>query len=465
MPSNLDVVVVGGGNAALCAAIAAKQAGAKVLVLERSPIAWRGGNSKYTRNLRCVNDGAGELPGRYEEDEFLDDLARVAAGEPYDLDLARLLVARSRDTPAWMERLGVRWQRPLTGTLQLSHSNRFFLGGGKALVNHYYRVLERLGVKVAYESRVTGFRLRAGACQGVVVAGQGGNEIVPARSVVVASGGFESDKGWLAQTWGETATAFAIRGCAYNDGSLIQALLELGARSVASPGVFHGTAVDRRSPEYDGGIATRVDSIPFGIVVDRNARRFYDEGEDLWPKRYAIWGRLIAEQEGAAAFSIFDSRSVGRFIPPLYSPVSASTFGELAAKLGLDPDALARTVAEFNAGAAANQEADIDATRLDGCCTEGVEPRKSNWALPLERPPYHAFPLRTGVTFTYFGAGVDDRARIVTADGGRLAGLYAAGEVMAGNILQRGYIAGVGMTIGTVFGRLAGEEAARDALR
>ena len=139
--------------------------------------------------------------------------------------------------------------------------------------------------------------------------------------------------------------------------------------------------------------------------------------------------------------------------------------GELAARLGLDPDALGRTVATFNAGAAANQEADIDATRLDGCRTEGVEPRKSNWALPLERPPYYAFPLRTGVTFTYFGAGVDDRARVVTANGGRLAGLYAAGEVMAGNILQRGYIAGVGMTIGTVFGRLAGEEAARDALR
>lgn len=465
MSSNIDVVVVGGGNAALCAAIAARQAGAKVLVLERSPIAWRGGNSKYTRNLRCVNDGNSDLPGRYEEDEFLDDLGRVAAGESYDLDLTRLLVARSRDIPAWMEQLGVRWQPPLTGTLQLSHSNRFFLGGGKALINHYYGVLERLGVEVAYESRVTGFQLRAGTCEGVVVAGQDGDEIIPAKRVVVASGGFESDKDWLAETWGEKATAFAIRGCAYNDGSLVRALLELGARSVATPGVFHGTAVDQRSPEYDGGIATRVDSIPFGIVVDRNARRFYDEGEDLWPKRYAIWGRLVGEQDGATAFSIFDSRSVGCFIPPLYPPVSAPSVGELAAELGLDPEALDRTVAAFNDGAAGNHEADIDTTRLDGCCTNGVTPHKSNWALPLERPPYYAFPLRTGVTFTYFGAGVDDRARVVTSDGGRLAGLYAAGEVMAGNILRRGYIAGVGMTIGTVFGRLAGEEAARDALR
>lgn len=456
----MDVVVVGGGNAALCAALAARRGGARVLLLERAPRAWRGGNSKYTRNLRCADADDGAAPGAYPEDVFYDDLGRVAAGEPFDEPLARLLVRRSREAPAWMESLGVRWQAALSGTLSLSHSNRFFLGGGKALVNHYHDTARRLGVEVEYETCVTGFRFRQGRCREVVVERNGREEGVPARAVVVASGGFESDRAWLARTWGEKAASFAIRGCAFNDGGPVQALLDAGARAEGAPGVFHGTAVDRRSPAYDGGIATRVDSIPFGIVVDGQGRRFYDEGEDLWPKRYAIWGRLIGEQEGATAFSVFDSRALGHFIPPLYPALSAPTIGGLAALLELDEEALAETVSAFNAAANHNRAAAVDRTHLDGRGTVGLTPPKSNWALPIDTPPYHAYPLRTGVTFTYYGLGVDERARVATADGGLLSNVFAAGEAMAGNILKRGYLAGVGMTIGTVFGRIAGEEAA-----
>lgn len=459
----MDVVVVGGGNAALCAALAARRGDARVLLLERAPRAWRGGNSKYTRNLRCAHEGDDATSEAYPEDVFFDDLTRVAAGEAFDESLARLLVRRSSDAPSWMETFGVRWQAALTGTLSLSHSNRFFLGGGKALVNHYYETARRLGVEVEYEARVTGFRFRQGACTEVVVDHGGREEAVPARAVVVASGGFESDKTWLARAWGEKAASFAIRGCAFDDGAPVQALLDAGAQAVGTPGVFHGTAVDRRSPEYDGGIATRVDSIPFGIVVDCHGRRFYDEGEDLWPKRYAIWGRLIGEQEGATAFSIFDSRAVGRFIPPLYPALSAPTVRALAALLELDGDALEATVTAFNAAACGNQATGADLTRLDGYGTGGLVPPKSNWALPLDAPPYHAYPLRTGVTFTYFGLGVDENARVTTADDGQLSNVFAAGEAMAGNILKRGYLAGVGMTIGTVFGRIAGKEAALHA--
>jgi tricarballylate dehydrogenase len=278
---------------------------------------------------------------------------------------------------------------------------------------------------------------------------------------VVATGGFESDREWLTQHWGDAAANFKIRGCAYNNGRPIRELLDHGARAEGPPGIFHGTAVDRRSPDYDGGIVTRVDSIPLGIVVNAEAKRFYDEGEDIWPKRYAIWGRLIAEQAGQTAYSIFDSAARGRFIPPLYPPVRADTIGELARLLDLDERSLTTTVTAFNEAAAAHRNAGYDLTKLDGRGTVEVQPAKSNWALPIERSPFYAFPLRPGVTFTYYGVGVDSAARVATVDGDVFQNVFAAGEAMAGNILKRGYLAGVGMTIGTVFGRIAGEEAAR----
>jgi tricarballylate dehydrogenase len=461
-----DVVVVGGGNAALCAALSARLNGATVVVLERASVDWRGGNSKYTRNVRCAHDGRSQTAEPYTTTAFLEDLRRVAQGEPFDEELARLMIERSSDVPAWMTARGVRWQPALRGTLALANTNHFFLGGGKALVNHYYLAAERLGVRVEYGTTVKGFRFSHGRCIGAVAERQGGAcDVVDGRAFVVASGSYEANKQWLAKVWGDGVANFSIRGCAQNDGLALDALLEAGARPAGNRGAFHGIAVDARAPEYDGGIVTRVDTIPLGIVVNEHSARFYDEGEDIWPKRYAIWGRLIAEQDSQTAYSIFDSRATGRFIPPAYPPIAAPSIAELAVKLSLDRHLLESTVRSFNAATTCDPSDRYELVALDGRRTHGLSPDKTNWALPIDTPPYYAFPLRPGVTFTYFGVAVDSHARVATADGGQLANVFAAGEAMAGNILKRGYLAGVGMTIGTVFGEISGTEAARHARR
>jgi tricarballylate dehydrogenase len=449
--SGFDVVVAGGGNAALCAAIEARRRGASVLLLERTAREWRGGNSKYTRNLRCASDA-------YPDDELLADLVAVT-GRELDQDLARLAIERSRELPAWLSALGVRWQPALRGTLQLSRTNRFFLGGGKALVNVEHEAARRLGVEVRYESAVVALRLAGRRCDGVVVESAGRRADVAARAVVVASGGYEANVDWLAEHWGAGAREYRVRGSRWNDGLLLRHLLDAGAQARGNPRGFHAIAVDGRSPGFDGGIVTRVDSVPFGIVVNRHAARFADEGADLWPKRYASWGRLIAEQPGQVAWSIFDSRAAGRFIPAVYPPYRADTVAGLAEALGLDAAALTRTVAGYNA---AVRPGEHDPGRLDGCATAGLDPPKSHWALPLDAPPFSGYPLRVGVTFTYLGVAVDRHARVLREDGSAFDNVYAAGEVMAGSILREGYLGGFGMTIGAVFGRLAGAGAAGD---
>jgi len=220
----------------------------------------------------------------------------------------------------------------------------------------------------------------------------------------------------------------------------------------------HCVAIDARSPKFDGGIVTRVDAVSLGIVVNRDAKRFYDEGEDFWPKRYAIWGRLVAAEPGQIAYAIIDAKSMGKFMPPVFPPVRAGSMGELAAALGLVPAALESTVASFNA---AVRPGTFDHTVLDDCVTEGLSPAKTHWARAIDAPPYFAWPLRPGITFTYLGVGVDEKARMQMDDGRASENIFAAGEIMAGNVLGKGYLAGIGMAIGTTFGRIAGEEAAR----
>jgi tricarballylate dehydrogenase len=198
----------------------------------------------------------------------------------------------------------------------------------------------------------------------------------------------------------------------------------------------------------------------FGIVVNKHAQRFYDEGEDIWPKRYAIWGRLVAAQPDQIAYIIFDSSVVTSFMPTLFPPIGAPTLAELAGKLGLDPAALEKTVTDFNA---AVRPGTFDHTILDDCRTEGLTPAKTHWARKIDAPPYLAYPVRPGITFTYLGTRVNKQSRMLMKDGKPSANMFAAGEIMAGNVLGKGYAAGIGMTIGSVFGRVAGREAARNA--
>jgi tricarballylate dehydrogenase len=455
-----DVAVVGGGNAGMSAALAAAGQGAQVVVLESAPKEFRGGNSRHTRNFRCAHASPSSLlTGAYSEEEFLADLLRVTEGDT-DEPLARLLVRLSADCPAWMQRHGVRLQPALSGTLHLDRTNAFFLGGGKALMNSYYAAAARNGVTVCYGAEVLDIEIERGGFRAVRATIGGAPATIRAKAVVLAAGGFESNLEWLAEIWGDAARHFIIRGTRFNKGTVLKAMLERGAQPVGEASQCHAIAVDARAPKFDGGIVTRLDSLPLGIVVNRHGRRFYDEGEDFWPRRYAIWGRLIAQQDDQIAWSIVDAKAAGLFMPSVFPPIAAESIAALAAATSLPAVALEETIGRFNR---AVRPGSFNHDALDDCRTEGLTPEKTHWARRIDTPPLLAWPLRPGITFTYLGLKVNGEGRVLLNGGTAAPNIFAAGEIMAGNILRKGYAAGTGMTIGTVFGRIAGREAAKHA--
>lgn len=462
MTEAYDLAVIGGGNAALCAAMTAAEAGARVIILETAPKAYSGGNSRHTRNFRCMHGGPlGPLVEDYGEEEYFADLMKVTGGKT-DAHLARLAIRSSEECLPWMQERGVRFQPSLSGTLSLARTNAFFMGGGKSLVNAYYRTAEALGVEVLYEASVTHLELEGDRITRVDYTHEDGAHSMCPKSVVVASGGFQADIDWLTRAWGPAARNFLIRGTPYNRGVVLADLLEQGVECIGDADQCHAVAIDGRAPKYDGGIVTRLDCVPFSIVVNKNGERFYDEGEDVWPKRYAIWGRLVAAQPDQVGHVIIDSKSLNLFMPSVFPPLKADTLEELAGMMGLPPDKLRETVDAFNA--ACGDTSAFHPTELDGVATTGLVPPKTNWARPISEPPFYGYSLRTGVTFTYLGLKVDETAQCRTAEG-PVRNLWAAGETMAGSILGQGYLAGFGMTIGTVFGRIAGREAAAHANR
>jgi tricarballylate dehydrogenase len=461
--TEVDVLVIGGGNAALCAALMARENGASVMLLEAAPRELRGGNSPHTRNLRCMHDAPQDvLVDAYPEEEFWQDLLKVTGGQTNE-KLARLVIRHSSTCRPWMRKHGVHFQPSLSGALHTARTNAFFMGGGKALVNAYFRSAEKLGVQIRYNSPVSRIEMKDGRFAAAYV----GEQRIAARACVLAAGGFESNRDWLREAWGtnergETPSDnFLIRGTRFNQGVLLRHMLEEHkADAIGDPTQAHMVAIDARAPLYDGGICTRIDCVSLGIVVNADARRFYDEGEDFWPKRYAIWGRLVAQQPGQIGYCVIDSKAIGRFMPPVFPGIKANSLPELASKMGLDIDTFMKTMNDYNA---ACRVGTFDHTALDDCHTECVAPAKSHWARPIDTAPFYGYALRPGITFTYLGLKTDETAAVrfndVASDN-----LFVAGEMMAGNVLGKGYTAGVGMSIGTAFGRIAGTNAAKAAL-
>ena len=454
-----DILVIGAGNAGLCAAITAAEAGCSVLVIEAATRDMRGGNTRHTRNLRAMHEAPTDvLTDAYSFEEYFDDLMRVTRGIT-NRELASLTLEKSAELTGWLGERGVRFQPALSGTLNLGRTNAFFLGGGRALLNSLCRHAEGLGVAFLYETEVAELRMDDGYCDGVSLAD---GRSIAAKKVITTAGGFEANLEWLAEGWGDSAKNFLVRGTPYNTGTVLRSLLDHGAKPVGELDQCHAVAIDARAPKFDGGIASRIDGVPFGIVLNRDAERFYDEGEDFWPKRYAIWGRLVAGQPDQIAYALLDSVGVARFMPSVFTPIRDDSIEGLAEQLGLDPVRARAAVDEFNA---ACPDGPIDQSILDGKGTSGLTPEKTNWAAPIATPPFYGFPLRPGITFTYMGVEVNDSAQILMQDGRLSANLFAAGEIMAGNVLGQGYLAGIGMTIGAVFGRIAGATAARQLNR
>ena len=491
-PGGFDTVVVGGGNAALCAAVAAREGGSRVLLLEKAPPHERGGNSFFTAGgFRFTHDGLADLRRDvlvdltdeeaatidvppYTSELFRDDLMRLTEGLS-DPDLADTLIGRSRPTIVWMRRHGVRWILMMARqSYQVGGKHRFWgglnveaVGGGPGLIQALYEDAERLGVEVRYGARATGLLLDdRGAVRGVAGRASGGFFEVPCRSVVLASGGFEANPEWRTRYLGPGWDLARVRGTRHNVGDGIRMALDAGAQAHGNWSGCHAVAWDAGSPPFGDrrvGDMFQKHSYPLGLIVNVRGERFVDEGADFRNYTYAKYGREILRQPQRLAFQLFDQKVVPilreEYRIREVTKGEAGTIAELAKKLDIDPEGLVRTVDAYNAGV---QPGEFNPAVLDGKGTRGVAPPKSNWALPLDTPPYVGFAVTCGITFTFGGLRVTPRGEVLDTDDRPILGLHAAGELVGG-LFYENYPGGTGLMAGSVFGRIAGAEAARYA--
>ena len=483
------VVVVGAGNAALCAAISAREQGAEVLVLEKAPEAERGGNTYFTGGgFRFPYQGIDEIRelipdlsdaelarvdvGAYPTAQFRADLARVTEGL-IDDGLATTLVREARPTMQWLAEQGVRFTL-MTGR-QANEVNGVLVfyggltveavGAGKGLSDQEFAAAERLGVELRYGAKVVGL-LRDGArVRGVRVWLNGAEEQIPADAVVLAAGGFEANAEMRTRYLGQGWDLAKVRGSRFNTGDAIRAALDIGAQSFGHWSGAHAVAWDLNAPPTGNRVVADLyqkHSYPYGIIVNLNGDRFVDEGADLRNYTYAKYGREILRQPGRVAFQIFDQQTVGllrdEYRVRQATMAQTDTIGELAEALGVSVTGLERTVAEFNAACLGGE---FHPSTLDGLRTEGLDPPKSNWALPLNAPPYLGYAVTCGITFTFGGLRIDPRsAQVLDTEEQPIDGLYAAGELVGG-LFYDNYAGGSGLMAGAVFGRIAGRSAAQ----
>lgn len=492
MREKYNVVVVGAGNAAFCAALAARERIGHVLILEKAPREWIGGNTYFTagafrttfdgvEDLRTILDDVTEeqltkteLPP-YTEDDFVADMKRVTEG-CCDEELTDILVSEAADAVRWLYEKGIRWRLMYDRqSFEVDGKRRFWGGlvlgtvdGGKGLVQQHLAAAERAGIEVRCERAVNGLlQDDSGTITGVVCNGLEGREEIEAGAVVLACGGFEANahmrERYLGPDWGVAK----VRGTPYNTGEGLQAALKSGAWPYGDWSGCHAIAWDAAAPPTGDRERTNLfskQSYPIGLVVNAQGQRFLDEGADFRNYTYAKYGAEILRQPGAVAYQLFDSKTEpllrqDEYTAPGVSRFEADTVRELAEKTRMNPNALEKTVAEFNAGVCPG---DFDPTILDGKRTEGIEPPKSNWALPLDSPPFFGFAVTCGVTFTFGGLRIDRDGRVLDRAGRSMEGLYAAGE-LTGGLFYHNYPGGSGLTSGTVFGRRAGAVAARYA--
>jgi len=486
-----DVVVVGGGNAAMCAALAAREQGASVLLLERAPHAERGGNTAYTGGLvrfpftpadieRLVPDlseteRANTDFGSYSEENYFDDLARVTEHRA-DPDLLEALVSRAAETVAWQHGKGVRFV-PSYGRQAYRVDGRFTFwggvaievsGGGQGLVEALEAACERAGVTIAYDSRARDLIVRDGRIRGVRVERDRRVSEIECESVVLASGGFQANAAWRAQFLGPGWDLAKVRGTRYDTGDGIRMALDAGASPAGNWSGCHAVAWDLNAPEFGDrtiGDSYQKHSYPLGIVVNSDGRRFVDEGADFRNYTYAKYGREILAQPGQMAWQVFDSK-VTPMLRDEYNirevtRVRADTIEGLAARMdGMNAAGLVSTVDAFNA--AVDDDVPLNPNARDGRRTHGLDVEKTNWAQALDKPPFEAYAVTCGITFTFGGLRVDPDAHVLDDGGARIPGLYAAGELVGG-LFYFNYPGGSGLASGAVFGRAAGTGAGRYA--
>jgi len=492
--SNYDVVVVGGGNAALCAALSAREQGARVLVLERAPEHKRGGNSAFTGGgFRMVHNGVEDIRkivpdlseddiartdfGEYPAEKYLDDLFTIT--QYYiDPDLAELIVSNSTDTVHWMRGRGIRFV-PNYGRQAYNVNGRFKFfggvviyanGGGAGLVEALYDSCAKHGVDVRYGARATNLVRKAGRISGVIIEVDGQEETIEAGAVVLASGGFEANREWRTRYLGAGWDLAKVRGTRYNTGDGIRMALDAGAQSYGQWSGCHSVAWERYASDFgdiDGDHAGYRHSYPFGIMVNAEGKRFVDEGADFRNYTYAKYGRAVLNQPGSYAWQVFDQQ-VKHLLRDEYklrgaTKVVANTLEELVDRMqDVHHQNFLDTVREYNS--AIKKDVAFDPNIKDGRGTEGLEVNKSNWANTLEQPPFEAYSVGCGITFTFGGLKVDTGAHVLNVEDEPMPGLFAAGELVGG-LYYFNYPGSTGLMAGAVFGRIAGRHAAQTALQ
>ena len=488
-----DVIVVGAGNAATCAALSARELGASVLMLEKAPFDERGGNSLFTAGgFRFVHDGLddlrtdilddltqgevdqiGALPP-HSKQKYVDDIMRVTE-DLADEELAEILAGQSRDTMRWMRKHKIRFI-PMFGrqSFKIDGKHHFYggvnieaIGGGWGLVDQLMQAAERAKIEIRYETALTGLiQDQKGRVVGVRAKGPDGFEDIAAKSVVLACGGFQANPEMRVRYLGPGWELCRVRGTRYNTGDGINAALAIGAQPFGGWSTCHAVQWDISAPPFGDRVVLdnyQKHSYPIGIVVNLDGERFLDEGADMRNYTYAKYGREVMKQPKRAAVQIFDAKTIANvrdeYRIKQVTKAEANTIEELAEALEIDVEGLKKTIAEFNA---ACQPGDYNPSILDGVGTKGIKPPKSNWALPIDTPPYSGFVVTCGITFTFGGLKINSQGNVLDLVDKPIPGLFAAGELVGGLFYQN-YPGGTGLMNGAVFGRLSGASAGRYA--